>query len=370
METIRVFPIPFKNKNNPYLDLLYTHLERINDGTVHQERKYRVQKFSWRKVFAALFRRERVIVHIHWETALYGSRYWIVAAGKMGWWFGGLLFARACGARIVWTMHNLHAHDFPFTGLDSFGRFCMRQLADAVIIQNHEYQKTFLERFPKISSVYIPHGNYSGVYGTYEGTQDEARAALGISMKSQPAKFQPTQPSGSQSDILLLALGAIRPYKNLESLIDAVKVTNLFLVIAGKGESEYTAALSKRAEASSRILLKTQFVPDEQIPLYLKAADYAVYTHGDSSLTSGALILALSYGTPILTLSIPAAELIQEGKNGYVAKDIAGFDALLRRLPELAIPSYEEVFATVASDTWSLVAENTGKLYDSLFVVS
>ena len=342
MKHITVFSLPYAVKNNQYLEILYTGVTALNSEDTHD---FKIQRFSFPKLITNVFLGRPTIVHVHWETHLYGSKYYLYSLFKIVTRFPLLYVAQVFGIRIVWTMHNLHAHDYPFPTLDTFGRFCIRSLADGIIIQNKEYATEFSKRYPKKKVVCIPHPNYVGVYGVLLEKHTDANAG-----------------------ITLLALGAIRPYKHLEVLIDTVRdLSNVTLLIAGKGEQEYVAKLKAYAGDSDAIQIHAEYVPDEKIPDFFAGADYAVFSYGDSSLTSGALLLALSYGTPVITMPMPAAESILEGINGYVVADETALKELLTRLPGLPIPDPHTVLATVETYTPEYVAKQTRELYVSVY---
>jgi beta-1,4-mannosyltransferase len=365
MQSITVFTLPASLTSNPYVSLLYGSIEGRELNGAH----FRVKPFSFRALFADLFApfgsHSRSIVHIHWETNIYGSRFAILSVFRMAWKFPLLFLSKGLGARVVWTMHNTHAHDYPFPALDAFGRECMWRLADAVIIQNKEMAAEYARARPRARTrrrarvVYIPHGNYIGAYGPEVSKVSEGkglRAERGI----------------PEDAIVLLALGAVRPYKELERLIDSVcvaaqKEPRLRLVIAGKSASPYKESLSARVAGMGAVQFFPEFIPDADIPAFFAAADYAVFAHGESSLTSGALLLALSYGTPVITLPMPAAEIIVDGVNGYVAKDEAALVSLLESLASLPIPNADSVKGTVEGLSWERVGTETCALYDALW---
>ena len=242
----------------------------------------------------------------------------------------------------------------------------MRLLAQKIIIQNKIYAAAFTERYhiPSSKVLYIPHGNYIDAYGPARADNSESqirsREALGIPVNAT----------------VLLALGALRPYKQLEMLIDAVHNAGMqaseegavHLVIAGKGIPEYVQKLHTKVNDIPNIQLMSQFVPDTEIPTYFAAADYALFAHGASSLTSGAILLALSYGTPVITLPMHAAEVIKEGANGYVVQDTDALNELLKELPHMTHLDRNAVKETVVEYSWESVGAQVRTVYSSLFL--
>jgi len=132
----------------------------------------------------------------------------------------------------------------------------------------------------------IPHGSYLGAYpDTITGAQARERLSL-----------PPTGP-------VLLFLGAVRGYKGTDDLVAAFRALtdpDARLLIAGRprgaGIEEHLGAA---AAADPRIRLHLGFVPDEELQVWLRAADVVVLPFRDI-LTSGSAILALSFGRPVI----------------------------------------------------------------------
>lgn len=345
-----VFVLPGRIKDNPYLTLLYDAIRAHGD--------FAPQSFSWIRLWAAIVKMERPIVHVHWETNIYGSKSAIVSYVRGTYRFFGLGLAQMLGATIVWTMHNAASHDYPHPLIDKRGRELMWRLADAVIIQNRTAISHFQATHPDSRIQYIPHGNYVGVYGPRCERQNLSRRGVyGLGV----------------SDIVLIALGAIRPYKKYESLIDVVVTANkkdprLKLLIVGKGNPKYIEGLHRRAGGSTAVVISEGHIPETEMAAVLSVADFAVFAYGETSLTSGALILALSYGVPSIVASMPADELVINGINGYRAGTEDELVEIIKRLPTIKPLSSERVVASIESANWENVAQQTEALYRSLSV--
>ncbi len=123
--------------------------------------------------------------------------------------------------------------------------------------------------------------------------------------------------------------GRIRPYKGIEYLLAAFKLLsvsgagNYRLIVAGepkKGSEEYLhrdsairyARFQSRAGHPERI----QFIPDEEMELYFKAADVLVLPYKEI-FQSGVLFLAYSFGLPVVATDVGSfREDIVEGVHG------------------------------------------------------
>ncbi len=119
---------------------------------------------------------------------------------------------------------------------------------------------------------------------------------------------------------VLLNIGTLRPYKNIEGLIDAFgalpEEKRGTLLIAGAAKSAaYAEELRRRAAAVPGVVLRAEFIADEALPSYLAAADIVVLPYR-SLLTSGILLWALSYARPVVAPAFgPVHELVGERAN-------------------------------------------------------
>jgi glycosyltransferase involved in cell wall biosynthesis len=199
----------------------------------------------------------------------------------------------------------------------------------------------------------VPHGPYVDVYP--EG-RDRAtvRAGLGI----------------ADDAFVFLSFGHLRGYKNADVLLDAFarcRSEGAVLVVAGLPlDEEAQSAVTAAAAADPRIRPLLRFVPDDQVAELHGAADAAVLARGDGG-TSGALVLALSLGLPVVAAAVPAYEdLTHAGALGWhFAADDA--DALRRVLEEVAAdPATARAKADYAREAggagWQEVAATTAAL--------
>jgi glycosyltransferase involved in cell wall biosynthesis len=135
------------------------------------------------------------------------------------------------------------------------------------------------------------------VFAPAHATREEIRRSLGI-------------PDGAH---VFLAFGQVRPYKRLTDLVaafGAVSGDDLRLLIVGKPVvSEEAARLREGAARDTRVLLDFREVPDAEVSGLHLCADAAVIAYRDV-FSSGALLLALSFGLPVVAPDVgTAAEL-------------------------------------------------------------
>ncbi len=265
---------PRRSPDNPYCDLLYTHLtqagvEVIDDAPL---------SFAW-----LMQSRHRVrVLHLHWPENLYraGSRQDF--RGLAGFTLK-LLLARILRYRIVWTVHNLDPHEF--VRGDQLARWLLLRLAFPVV---HGFDAVGLLRGARRTPAVIPHGNYIGAY------PDEMPAAAARRTLGLPAQGR-----------VILCFGQIREYKGIDRLLEvfhSIVAPEATLVIAGRPRTDEDArALRARARhlGDSRIRLHLRHVPDDEVQNFFRACDFVCLPYR-SVLTSGAAILALSFARPLV----------------------------------------------------------------------
>jgi glycosyltransferase involved in cell wall biosynthesis len=126
---------------------------------------------------------------------------------------------------------------------------------------------------------------------------------------------------------LLLFFGFIRHYKGLDLLIQAmsderVKQMNLKLVVAGEfyeDEEKYKTLVAKLG-LNDEILFFNEFIPDEQVPLFMSAVDVLVqpYRHATQS---GVTPLAMHFDLPmVVTDAGGLKEIVVDKESGLVVE--------------------------------------------------
>jgi D-inositol-3-phosphate glycosyltransferase len=125
----------------------------------------------------------------------------------------------------------------------------------------------------------------------------------------------------------LLFFGFIRDYKGLDLLIQAfaderLRSFPLKLLVAGEYYSSPAPYLEliKKYKLESFIELRTDFIPDHAVNLYFSAADMVVQPYKSAS-QSGVTQIAYHFNKPMLVTNVGGlAEIIPDGKIGYVVE--------------------------------------------------
>ena len=216
---------------------------------------------------------------------------------------------------------------------------CQYRLADHAFVHTESMKAELVADFGVIGDriTVIPFGINNSVPKTGI-TSDEAKKRLGV---------EPNHKA-------LLFFGNIAAYKGLEYLIAAFhqlleRDGNYRLIVAGiPKNSQYWNALRQSIEAdeaTGRVILNADFVPDEDTEIYFMAADLLVlpYRH---IYQSGVLFLSYSFGLPVLAADVGSLKndiveghtglLFSPEDSGDLARQITGYfsSELYRHLNE------------------------------------
>jgi glycosyltransferase involved in cell wall biosynthesis len=259
-----------------------------------------------------------------------------------------MLYYRLVGKRMVLTAHNVNAgvRDQNDTWLNALTLKIQYRLSDHVFVHTEQMRNDLVQGFgvPAASVSVIRYGINNAVPQTAM-TPAEARERLGI----------------GKDERTLLFFGNITAYKGLEYLIDAFERLiaaggEYRLIVAGRAKETsdpYVArirAMLDREAVRRHSVLRIEFIPDEEIEIYLKAADVSVLPYS-RIFQSGVLFLAYSFGLPAIVTDVGSLrEDIVEGKTGYLCKpeDPADLAATIERY--------------FASDLYARLEENRARI--------
>lgn len=262
-------------------------------------------------------RRGLDVIHLHWLELLYASPRPLVSAWRLGMILLTVAAARLWGIRVIYTVHNLAQHEGRTPRLNDWGNRALFRLATALHAHDAVTARALA---PWASKVYIvPHGSY---IGAYPNTTDRAAARARLWLSDASAVY--------------LFLGGVRPYKGLELLLDAFRTLDdsqaRLLVVGHAHRPDYAAAIAALAERDVRVRLILRHAPDDELQLFFQASDVCLLPYR-AVTTSGAALLALSFGCPIVAPRLgPFPELAADGRGLLFEPDSA--DDLARALRE------------------------------------
>lgn len=125
----------------------------------------------------------------------------------------------------------------------------------------------------------------------------------------------------------MLFFGFIRDYKGLDILLEAFAdewflKNNIRLIVAGEfytDEQPYMQLIDS-LELADQVVLRTDFIPDDQVANYFNAADIIVQPY-KTATQSGVTQIAYHFEKPMLVTDVGGlAEIVPHGKAGYVVK--------------------------------------------------
>lgn len=170
-----------------------------------------------------------------------------------------------------------------------------------------------------------------------------------------------------------LFFGFIRDYKGLDLLIEAmadprVKASGAKVIVAGEfysNEDKYLALIKKHGVAD-QIILKTEFIPDDQVAHFFNACDVVVQPYKDAT-QSGVTQIAYHFEKPMIVTNVGGlAEIVPHGKSGLICEPNA--INLAESLVEVVAPGVIEKLTkgTVEEKkrfTWETMVESILHLY-------
>ena len=247
------------------------------------------------------------------------------------------------GVCIAWTAHNLYPHDgAKGEWLHRLARWFVVRVSDHVFVHGPTAAAMVRAEFPSADKALriISHGHWVGRFPN-STTRLEARRNLGV----------------PENAYVFLFIGLCKPYKGLESLIDAMpsQVPGALLLIAGRFPSPaYQAAIMARAERAGTQLVSVYpgYVEDERLQVFLNAADVVTLPYREI-LTSGAAVLAMSFGRPVIAPRLGALVDLVDQDTGilYDPGESSGLRHAMQRARSIRF-SEEAILRHVSNFTW------------------
>ena len=350
---LSVVMLPDVSDSNPYQARLAEALER-RDVTVSGEPVLDVLPLS-----RAWLRSGRPdVVHLHWVDTFVNTDRAVVAILLGVSFLVELAVLRLLGIDVVWTVHNLASHERRHPRVEDLLRRVVARVATRLVVHcetAREQVRTAYDLPDRVTTRIrvVPHGNYIGCYPDDVGRR-EARRELDI----------------PDEVTVVLYFGLVREYKNVPQLIRTFGSLDddARLVVVG---NPWTDALEQRVRSAAagddRVRTVLEYVPDEDIQVYMNAADVVVYPF-ESVLTSGSTLLAMSFGRAVVVpdLGCPG-ELVDE--RGGVLYDPDDPDGLSNALQEAVSEDTDLAWMgrynrrVAAALDWETIASRTRDIY-------
>ena len=178
-----------------------------------------------------------------------------------------------------------------------------------------------------------------------------------------------------QDEKIILFFGYIRPYKGLDLLLNAmatnaIKDANIKLLIVGEfyEDAQPYHDLIKTLALEERLIIHSEFVPDNKVKNYVCAADFIIQPYKNAT-QSGVTPLAYHFEKPMLVTNVGAlADSVPNGKVGEVVEPNA--DAIAKGIETLynngAAYYADNIKEEMKKYSWSQMADNFILLHQKL----
>jgi glycosyltransferase involved in cell wall biosynthesis len=359
--------LAYPKDHNPYQELLYEEIRQkksviitylgvnfLNSQTLglillpFELIKYRVEHYS--------------IFHLHWiysfgfptNNKLFHN--FLTKAFFSIYFMLFLKLVKLLNFKLIWTVHEvIPIEKEPINGV--WARRFLSKLCDAKIVHAKSSIREMQKLGLNINNTHIvSHGNYISVYEN-SVTRNSARKYLGFNKK----------------DFVFLFFGTIKPYKGVDDLLEAFKQLikkrkNVKLLIAGKCDSKDLKKnlINYKEELKEDVKIYTEFIENGKIQYYFNCADVVIYPCKQIT-TSGSVILALSFGKPVICPKIGNLKELPDNL-GFFYKP--GSKEALSDCMENAILNKEKLkkmeknsFDYANSLSWDKIAEKTFEIF-------
>lgn len=332
-----VYMSPKTSPHNKYSELLTRSIEQNGLRVEHYDRG------AWRKPGKG------DVVHLHWPSHSYQASVFPLTVAKSLLFALLLLFYRARGVRLFWTVHNIWPHSGKSRWDYVMRKFLLTVCHQAFVLSGSVKQEVIRTFGVKASKLVVtPHGHY---VDAYIGKGADIRQRFGI----PPDRF------------LFLFIGRINPYKGVDRLVEAFRslgAESASLLIAGQIDPGYSPDFIDRG-TDDAVKVHPRFVDDHELPDFLRAADVIVLPYKQIT-TSGSAILALSHNKPVVAPRLGAlAEYVSEGCGIlYDPDDPDGLRRALRMSMDMDMREAEKrIAAKLVELDWNRIAGKMIRVY-------
>jgi glycosyltransferase involved in cell wall biosynthesis len=303
--------------DNPYYTLFYAALQPHGVEALPMEEL----TLSW------LQSRSIGVVHVHWPDDLWRRTGKDRVQRVRGVWQlrRQLNAVRQAGMKVVWTVHNVGAHEGG-DWIDVQGYGVLARAADMLICHSRSAADLVRRRFePRGEIVVMPLGNFEGVFPRPRPRETVLRE-LGL---------DPDRP-------VVSCLGLLRGYKGLEVACAAARyIDGVQLIIGGPPHRKYDVAPLRDtlARVPGAVLLDRRLT-DQEFADVTASSDATLLPYTRVT-TSSALLASWSLGVGAVASDLPFFRELAADAGHAVALFAAGdAEALARAVVEyLAVPA-------------------------------
>lgn len=205
--------------------------------------------------------------------------------------------------------HNLESHENWAFG-DKLIRYAMKNSNSIITLSGSVYE-TGLKLFPDKDIIQGFHPTYS-FYNNNRFTKIEAKEKMDLKDKK-----------------VILFFGYIKPYKGLDILIKSLpnvreQMPDAHLLIIGEvyGNPKLYHDLINKLDLNDHVTFCQQFVPNEQVEIYFKAADVLALPYKQATQSG---VVQIAYDMELGAVATPVGglpEMVIHNKTGIVAESV------------------------------------------------
>ena len=288
------------------------------------------------------------VVHLHWPHGLYLQEPWQFPLVLATLWFYYLL-----KNNLVWTVHELDFYETRFRLPDRIIRRFLLNHCRALFVHAKSSEDELWQRFGvRGKTVLTYHPSYAGFYED-NVTREEARKRLGL-----PADKK-----------VFLFFGQVKPYKGVEDLIEAFRKVedseSILLVVGNPQNRRIKRSIEALAAPDTRIRTDLRYIPNEDVQVFFNAADIVVFPFRRTH-TSGSIMLALTYGKPLIAPAIASIpEYVDESMAVLFDPDSGqGLEKALRTVQSRDLAAMgEAALKHVTRFTWKEMGQRHAEVY-------
>lgn len=253
------------------------------------------------------------VFHIHWTASvLRDARSADHARHRIDDFRRLLDDLRTDNTRLLWTLHNPLPHDCALPDSERVLRELLAERVDAihVLSPNSAAATEHLYRLDPAKVFYSPHPSFLGAYPDFV-SRHTARFELGL----------------EPDDFVFLFFGSVQRYKGVPELLRAFATVRQragrsrkpkLLIAGAPQDDELRAEVESQAEqASPDVGLTLRKVPTEDVQYYFRASDVCVMPY-KRLLNSGAVLLAFSFGKPVVAPHAGALRDLLSEENAFL----------------------------------------------------
>lgn len=281
MKKISFYPLDLHDPNT-YVSRMYQAIKMVKQDVI-------VENLSFTRNLSYFIHSD--IYWLNWYESLYNKNFYTIVYSILRKLLE-LFLMKICRGKIVVVIHNKQPHEISFYSLNIWFMKYLLSHSDIIVILCDESRKIIdnllgennVKRIIKIS-----HPSYKCIPKQYN--------------IQRPEKF------------VVLFLGLVRPYKNIELLLDlALKHPEFNFIISGNvSDPLYGDLLKDKAKNAMNIHLEYKYNTDEELNALMEKASLLVLPyHTESSLNSGMAMYAFSKG---LNVVIPTIGTVKDLEN-------------------------------------------------------